>query len=306
MAEFQVGVEGRDPKIFRSFNINGLVKTDTTYRTSIIEYFTQVSGKKFLDIGGADGYEARALSIRGAASSISLEGKESLHWQAKSAARVFGQSNHMAILGDARQLDSLDLGVFDVALCFGFLYHLVNPYNFLKRVARVTDGLLLLETHVAPEVSFESLLVPKHRGALLGAPKILYLDGERFEGRICIHRGDHMLSKGSLEEPWTFWLTQASLIKALIRSGFEIINWYHEMDDKTPNDIRSAGDKLGFGHANTKIFLVARVSNKKIGEIPSGTVSESPDKVVLPEIRESFFDSVRYHGGKMMRLLNRF
>ena len=42
-------------------------------------------------------------------------------------------------------------------LCFGFLYHLENPFNVLKRLRNVTGDLLLLETHVAPR-SFAGLL----------------------------------------------------------------------------------------------------------------------------------------------------
>ena len=107
---FQPGVEKRDPTIFRSFEIDGQITTDTTYRTRIVESFTEVKDKTFIDVGAADGFEARALSVRGAASTIVLEGKEPLYRQALQAAELFAHSNHAVVKGDARAIDELGLG----------------------------------------------------------------------------------------------------------------------------------------------------------------------------------------------------
>ncbi|MBO9565907.1 MAG: methyltransferase domain-containing protein [Niastella sp.] len=42
-------------------------------------------------------------------------------------------------------------GKFDVTLCYGLLYHLNDPVDFLKRIGDNTNKLLLLNTHFAPE-----------------------------------------------------------------------------------------------------------------------------------------------------------
>ena len=303
MGQFFQGIEGRDCKVFRSFEINGKITTDTTYRTEIIEYFTRIRGRKFLDMGGADGYEARALSVRGAAQAVTLEAKDSAHQQAKKSEKLFEYKSYKALNGDARIVDTLGLGHFDVVLCFGFLYHMANPYNVLKRIANVTDDLLLLETHVAPDYHEEAYLVAKHRGALMHKFKTLYLDGEKFEGRICIHRGDHNDSKGSLDENWSFWLTQSSLIKALTRSGFEILNWYYELDKLTPPVIAHFGSKLGFGSANTKVFVVARVRPDLRPKNILQTISTLSEIVAKPDISESFIDKLYF---KSNLILNKF
>lgn len=305
MKAFQAGVEKRDPTIFRSFEIDGQITTDTTYRTRIVEFFTEVKDKTFIDVGAADRFEARALSVRGAASTIVLEGKEPLYRHALQAAELFAHSNHAVVKGDARAIDELGLGRFDVVLCFGFLYHMANPYNVLKRIAHVADDLLLLETHVAPESWAEGLLLPKHRGTLMRGTRTMYLDGERFEGRVCIHRGDQSHSIGSLDDRWTFWLTQASLVKALTRAGFEILHWYHELDPVTPSVIRDFGGKLGFGHANTKVFVVARVSPQRRADVEPGTISDSPTVVAKPHLTESMLDRVLFAQGRLVRKLMR-
>lgn len=305
MKAFQIGVEGRDPTIFRSFEVDGRITTDTTYRTRIIECFSDVVGKTFLDVGAADGFEARALSTRGATSTVVLEGKDSLYQHALKAAELFAHSNHTVVKGDARVADELGLGRFDVVLCFGFLYHMANPFNVLKRIAHVTDDLLLLETHVAPESWAEARLLPKHRGTLMKRVRTLYLDGERFEGRVCIHRGDQAHSIGSLDDRWTYWLTQASLIKALTRSGFEILHWYHELDPMSPPVIREFGSLLGFGHANTKVFVVARVCPQRRVLVSGGTISDSAAAVMEPRIKESVLDRALFAHGRLVRKLTR-
>lgn len=290
--------------VLRSFLIDGVETTDTTYRTRIVESITEIAGMRFIDVGAADGYEARAVAHRGASLALAVEGKDSLFAQAAEAAKISGLKNHSVMQGDIRRIDEYHLEEFDCALCFGVLYHMSNPFNLLKRLARVTNGLLLLETHVAPEPWAESLLLPKHSGSLLHGTRTLFLDGERFEGRVCLHRGMHVASKGSLDEEWTFWLTQASLIKALTCAGFSIEAWYHELDAATPPEILRYGGELGFGHANTKVFVVARLADRKPGPVAVGTVSLSAVRQVRPNFREQLVDRLAVLKGRGLRWLS--
>ncbi len=45
-------------------------------------------------------------------------------------------------------LDQEAVGSFDVSFCFGLLYHLENPVLALKRLAAVTDDILVVDTRV--------------------------------------------------------------------------------------------------------------------------------------------------------------
>jgi hypothetical protein len=287
----------------RSFTIDGLVDTETTHRTGIIESITPVSGRSFLDVGACDGYESRALAVRGASRVIAVEGKRALWEQASRAAELIGVPTHRAVLGDIRRIDELDLGVFDCVCCFGVLYHMSNPFNLLKRLAHSCSDLLLLETHIAPEPWTERELLSKHRGALLPGVRTLYLDGARFEGRVCIHRGEHDASIGSLDERWTFWLTASSLAKALTRSGFTILQWHHELDAQSPEMIAKRGRDLRFGYANSKIFVVARVEPVRRMPIVAGSVSSDPDRLVQPDMTETVLDRVAFQASRLRRRL---
>lgn len=244
----------------RVFRIDGVDRTDTTFRTAIVEHFVTPAGKSFVDLGAADGYEGRAIAARGATRVVGVEGKESLYLQAEAAAREAGLSNHSILRADVRAIDPVQTGgTFDCAMCFGLLYHMSNPYNLLKRIAHLTDDLLLLETHIAPDPSHDDLLLAKHRDALLPGLRRVTLDGEDFEGRICPHVGAHAVSKGSLDAAWSLWLTAGSLAKALTRAGFDIVHWLEEVDAVTPTAVAKFGAMVGMGHANTKVFVVARV-----------------------------------------------
>ncbi|WP_153797107.1 class I SAM-dependent methyltransferase [Foetidibacter luteolus] len=50
---------------------------------------------------------------------------------------------------DVRNLP--DYGKFDIVLCYGLLYHLNDPVNFINIMSNCTNKLLLLNTHFSPE-----------------------------------------------------------------------------------------------------------------------------------------------------------
>ena len=49
----------------------------------------------------------------------------------------------------AEELREDDVGVFDVSLCLGLLYHLENPVHSMKRIASVTKRMLVVDTVIA-------------------------------------------------------------------------------------------------------------------------------------------------------------
>jgi SAM-dependent methyltransferase len=238
----------------RTFDIDGVERSDHTHRTALIELYTSVADRTFLDVGAADGYESRALALRGARRTVAVEGKQTPFEQALAAKETLGLANHDVRMLDARRIDEHDLGRFDVVLCFGLLYHMANPFNLLRRLRAVTRELLLVETHVAPahhrDLAEKHARLPKRR-------RVVELDGVPFEGLLVPHEGRHERSKGSLDAEWAFWLTPESLVTALTRAGFRIDEWHHELDAASPEPVRRWGERLGFGHANTKVWVVA-------------------------------------------------
>jgi 2-polyprenyl-3-methyl-5-hydroxy-6-metoxy-1,4-benzoquinol methylase len=66
-----------------------------------------------------------------------------------------------ATVMDLEQADLAGLGKFDVVLCYGLLYHLVDPAAALRKIATACDGMLLLETCIVDAAPPAVIWVPE-------------------------------------------------------------------------------------------------------------------------------------------------
>lgn len=253
-----------------TFEINGEIRRDYTYRTGIIEALTGIEGKSFLDPGCGRGYESYVLGIRGASRVLGIEGRDFFLQVARFGAEYFQVSDRVRYeQHDVRIIDELVTDKFDVVLNFGLLYHMQNPFNLLKRLRNLCTGDLLLETQIAP-LSFEGA----ERGQIneLSDLTQVELDGVLFEGRVLEYRGDALRdSKGSLDRPRVFWMTIAGIQKALDLAGFDLLLTVH---NKAPDYLEPWAGRLGYNQQRLKAFFHARVREpeKHIPVMP-GTIS---------------------------------
>lgn len=110
-----------------------------------------LTGQSVLDVGCWDGFYSFAAERRGARRVLATD---SFTWQRKSWGSKEGFDLARRALGsrvEDREIDVLDLapetvGVFDVVLFLGVLYHMKHPMLALERVASVTGHLLIVET----------------------------------------------------------------------------------------------------------------------------------------------------------------
>lgn len=106
-----------------------------------------LSGKRVLDIGALNGCFSFECERRGASEVIaySLENpKESGFNKLKSLLN----SKVSYIQGSVYSLSPETLGLFDVILFFGVLYHLRYPLLAIDRIRTVSKGMVYVETHV--------------------------------------------------------------------------------------------------------------------------------------------------------------
>ncbi len=61
------------------------------------------------------------------------------------------------VVSDFMTMNTSELGTFDVVLYMGVLYHMENPLSALKRLASVTKGLAVIETHAVIVPGYEHL-----------------------------------------------------------------------------------------------------------------------------------------------------
>ncbi len=136
-----------------------------------------VEHKTVLDVGAWDGFYSFECERRGAKRVVALDhyvwsldlaplvadgmagatrgvAEETVHWRPEelpgkrgydTAHRIL-ESQVETVVGDFMAMDESQLGTFDVVLYLGVLYHIQNPLDALKRLARVTNGVAIIET----------------------------------------------------------------------------------------------------------------------------------------------------------------
>jgi SAM-dependent methyltransferase len=243
----------------RRFELNGQARYDRTYRTPIIESVTGIAGKTFIDLGCGRGYESYSVAAHGAQAVLGVEGREAFLEVGRSGARYLGVEERVQFAAyDVRRIDEYGLPKADVVLHFGLLYHMDNPFNQLKHVRNICAGDLLLETQIAP-LSFEG--ADRAQIAQLSDLSTVYLDGVAFEGRALDYVEDPAQAKGSLDRQRVFWLTVASVQKALDLAGFEVLLTVH---NHIPAHLQPWGELLGYHQKRLKAFFHARVKDPSV------------------------------------------
>lgn len=257
----------------REFFFDGKQSEDTTYRTPMVKHFVNLSGKTFFDPGTCDGCEGRSLAIHGAKKVTSVEGKMKYLEQAIAARDYYKVHNQELIQGDVRVMDENTFGLFDYTICFGLLYHMENPFNFLKRMNRVTKDSMFLETHVAPH---NWLILNRKIQRLIDTNRYMKvrMDAEDFECVEVTQGGKHpSLNKGNLDSFNTYWLTKSSLDKAIQNSGWKIEYCIYDYKDHHPT-LMDYAIRERLGYANSKVFYYL----KKVSEIDDLT-EQKPIKI---------------------------
>jgi tRNA (mo5U34)-methyltransferase len=149
---------------------NGVVTNG--YCTSYLgeDQLPDFEGKTVLDIGAWDGYYSFLAERCGAARVVALDhyawgvdfSTRNPYWDECAAKgkrgfdiahEVYG-SRVEAVVGNFATIDPGAIGMFDIVLFLGVLYHLKEPLTALEAVKRLTRSVAVIET--------EALLVPGH------------------------------------------------------------------------------------------------------------------------------------------------
>jgi tRNA (mo5U34)-methyltransferase len=126
---------------------------DTPIRLARLDLPASLAGLTVLDIGAWDGFFSFEAERRGAARVLATD---LFAWRGPTWSTKAGFELARAALGsrvEDLEIEVMDIspervGVFDVVLFLGVLYHLPHPFLALERLASVTRRLLVLETVV--------------------------------------------------------------------------------------------------------------------------------------------------------------
>ena len=126
---------------------------DTPAKLARLDFPQSLSGKTVLDIGAWDGFFSFEAERRGASRVVAID---SFVWQGLGGGSKAGFELAHGVLNskvEDRELEVLDVspetvGIFDVVLFLGVLYHMRHPLLALEKVFSVTREMLIVETHV--------------------------------------------------------------------------------------------------------------------------------------------------------------
>ena len=186
---------------------------------------------RILDLGSLEGGLSFELAREGW-EVTGIEGRESNYEKAELIRRYFGLDNLRFEMRDVKTLNATSDGRFDAVVCCGLLYHLDEPFAFLRTLREITaeDGLLFVDTHVAPpDLSGERL----YAGQL--SDLVTVMDGGReYDGRwFSEPSGGSVLDQqwSAVSNARSFWPSRRSLIRGVYHAGFpSIIELYGMFD----------------------------------------------------------------------------
>lgn len=115
-------------------------------RASYFEIPADLSGKRILDVGCADGYFTFLAESRGAEVVAIDSWPRRGFFLAHELRQSQVEFRHMNIY----DLHPETFGLFDIVFCFGVYYHLKHPILALERIANVTRDYAIIESEIMP------------------------------------------------------------------------------------------------------------------------------------------------------------
>ena len=116
---------------------------------------TDYSKLTALDLACHQGYFALHLARRGFRDVLGVDAREAHLDDARLIAEPQGVTQLRTQRVDLEEASAAELGLHDVTLMFGLLYHLENPVRALRLARAATRRLFVIETQVVPHVTGE-------------------------------------------------------------------------------------------------------------------------------------------------------
>ena len=182
-------------------------------------------GQRILDVGCLEGGYTTAAIKFGAKEAVGIDAREINIQRCNLVKKLLKLNNLVFYKSKCQDIKTLNLGVFDVIICSGLLYHLDNPYIFLQEMYEIlnSNGLMMIDTHVALENEYghkyESNIVEE------------VFDSKHYHGRWNSEYSRNATPDEIESFLWasygntkSFWPLKNSLKRMLNDVGFKIIN----------------------------------------------------------------------------------
>ncbi len=106
-----------------------------------------------VDLACHQGWFSLHLARRGFREVLGVDGRDEHLADARLMAGLLGVTTFRTLKLDLEEAKAADIGVHDVTLMLGLLYHLENPVRVLRLARAVTRRTLIIESQVVPHLS---------------------------------------------------------------------------------------------------------------------------------------------------------
>jgi hypothetical protein len=124
------------------------------YRALIQSNQQIIAGASILDLASHDGRWSFAALKNGAKKVVGIEGRRELVQHSMDTMELYGipRSRYRFICGDVfEEIGAFGEDEFDLVLCFGFFYHIMNHMLLLENVKRLRPQYLLIDTGISAD-----------------------------------------------------------------------------------------------------------------------------------------------------------
>lgn len=175
-----------------------------------------VAGARVLDLGAAEGRHSIELALNGA-DVVAFEGRHGPCEKMRFLRRALSLERLEVVEGDVRTLSREAHGEFDVVLCLGLLYHLEREtiVQLLETMASLTTRLAVVDTMVSPNRGARDFAV---RGRAYRGRRVREFDLDASAEE------QMRLTRSSIGNHESVWLTRPSLYNALVDAGFSSVH----------------------------------------------------------------------------------
>jgi tRNA (mo5U34)-methyltransferase len=136
---------------YQSFNLADWLKIEAVHdgdsvlgRLDLLGFPRDLSGETVLDVGCNAGYYSFVAKSRGAKRVVGVELDRHFVRQAQYLSTLLGLDVQF-LHDDVHNIDTR-LGTFDIVICSGLMYHILDPTNVLARLSEVCADTILIES----------------------------------------------------------------------------------------------------------------------------------------------------------------
>jgi len=170
--------------------------------------------KDVMELGPLVGVHSHTLQNMGVKRVIAIEGRQQNYEECLYNKLTYNMDKCIFVLANIKGSVIPEFKKVDICVAFRLLHHLNNPYNVIKKIAKITDNICIYY-RVANYLSIGS------------CPSNIEISSHGYKGKRCIEG----FNRVSGMQKYSIWLYKDDLLRLLKDVGFSIISIIEEGEE---------------------------------------------------------------------------